>query len=71
MPIRKVVDDYKEEVILNLDIINTRPNKPDYNAVYALCVIFQELTGDKCCMSCSRHLAKLVRYFKQHAKRFT
>jgi len=68
---RKMVIDYQEEIKEHLAAIKKSGTyNVDQNAIYRLAVIFEELTGDKVCLSCSRYLAKVYKYFKKHAKKF-
>lgn len=68
---RKMVIDYKDEILEHLAAIKKSGTaQVDQNAIYQLALIFEELTGDKVCMSCGRYLAKVYKYFKKHAQKF-
>jgi len=67
---RKMVDDYKKEIQIHLAAIKVSGKiRPDFTAIKGLCEIYELTVGDKCCMSCSRHLGKVLKYFTSYAKR--
>lgn len=68
---RKVVADFEIEITNNLALIKKSGTmNPNTIAITALCGIYQEVVGDKCCLSCSGHLSKVYKYFLQRAKDF-
>ena len=69
---RKVVADFEGEIIISLAAIKESGTyRPDWTAVSRLCQIYEIVVGEKCCMSCGRHLKKVIKYFQRNAKSFT
>ena len=68
---RKMVIDFESEIVTHLAAIKRSGTmRPDANAIAGLSKIFEELTGDKSCLTCSGHLAKVYKYFLSKAKNF-
>ncbi len=71
MPDRKLVIDFKDEIIEHLAAIKESGRmRPNTHAISELSKIYEEVVGDVSCLHCSGHLAKVYRYFIKQAGTF-
>lgn len=71
MPDKKMVMDFEDDIKKHLAAIKESGTmRPNTTAIYELSKIYNELTGDPICLTCSGYLAQVYKYFLNKARYF-
>lgn len=69
MPVRKVVNDFQDEIKSHLVALKKSGTmNADANAIHQLCLIYEQVTLNKVCLSCPSELGSVHKYFIRVAK---